>query len=125
MLHPLLAYVGPGGLALDPGGCLSWAFAGLIAGWLAGTLVRGRGFGCLGDIVLGLVGSFIGALIVSQLPLSVATSLHLTGTLHFLGTLVVAFVGALVLAALGRLIGGGSRHRYADWPRSQNRQPRP
>ncbi len=122
MLHPVLAYVGPGGLQLEPGGCLSWAFAGLIAGWLAGTLVRGRGFGCLGDIVLGLIGAFIGSLVIELLPASVAVSLHLTGTLHFLGTLVVAFIGALVLAALGRLIGGGNpRRHYADWPRSRYR----
>lgn len=122
MLHATLAYVGPGGLVLDPGGCLSWAFAGLIAGWLAGTLVRGRGFGCLGDIILGLIGAFIGALLISLLPASVEASLHLTGTLHFFGTLMVAFIGALVLAALGRLIGGGSsRRHYADWPRSRYR----
>lgn len=120
MLHPVLAYVGPGGLQLEPGGCLSWIFAGLIAGWLAGTLVRGRGFGCLGDIVLGLIGAFIGSVIVDLLPASAAVSLHLTGTLHFLGTLVVAFIGALMLAILGRLIGGGnSRRHYADWPRSR------
>ncbi|MGZ3582477.1 MAG: GlsB/YeaQ/YmgE family stress response membrane protein [Ktedonobacterales bacterium] len=122
MLHPLLAYVGPGWLELDPGGCLSWAFAGLIAGWLAGTVVRGRGFGCLGDIILGLIGAFVGALLVSLLPPWVAASLQLTGTLHFFGTLVVAFIGALVLAVLGRLIGGGrSRHHYADWPGSRYR----
>lgn len=120
MLYQVLAYVGPSGIDLEPGGCLSWIFAGLIAGWLAGTLVRGRGFGCLGDIVLGLIGAFIGTVLVSLLPPSVAANLQLTGTLHFFGTLVVAFIGALALAALGRLIGGGnSRRHYADWPRSR------
>ena len=122
MPHPVLGYIVPGDLQLDPGGCLSWAFAGLLAGWLAGMMVRGRGFGCLGDIVLGLIGSFVGAVIASLLPPSVAASLHLTGTLHFLGTLVVAFIGALLLAGLGRLLGDGRSHRrYADWPRSTYR----
>src|SRR5256885_13477547 len=39
---------------------VSWLLIGLIAGWLAGKIARGRGFGCIADIVLGLVGSFIG-----------------------------------------------------------------
>jgi uncharacterized membrane protein YeaQ/YmgE (transglycosylase-associated protein family) len=98
-------------VTLDPGGVIAWLVAGLIAGWLAGLLVHGRGFGCLGDIVLGLVGAFIGGLVISVLPL------NLSGQYHFWGTLVIAFLGALLLAAIGRLIGGsGSRRRY-DWHR--------
>lgn len=95
-------------ITLDPGNWLAWLVAGLLAGWLAGLLVRGRGFGCLGDIVLGLVGAFIGGVIVSVVPLD------LPATYHFWGTVGVAFVGALILAVLGRLIGGprqrSSRH---------------
>src|SRR5215471_20874459 len=99
------ANFGFGNLQLAPGGCFSWAIAALVAGWLAGLIVRGHGFGCLGDIVLGLVGAFVGLLVLSLFPL------NLGGTLGFFGTLLVAFLGALILAAIGRLIGGGNRSR--------------
>lgn len=103
-------------VALEPGGILAWVIAGLIAGWLAGLVVRGRGFGCLGDIVLGLIGAFIGAFILGLLPIP------LPGALGFFDTLVVAFLGAVLLAAIGRLIGGSRRtsryDRYTryEWP---------
>jgi uncharacterized membrane protein YeaQ/YmgE (transglycosylase-associated protein family) len=105
---------GFGNLTLNPGGLILWAIAALIAGWLAGLIVRGHGFGCLGDIVLGLVGAVLGLFVIGLLPL------NLTGTLGFFGTIVVAFLGALILAAIGRLIGGGNRssqRRYYDWHR--------
>lgn len=98
-----------GNVTLDPGGCISWVVAALIAGWLAGLIVRGRGFGCLGDIVLGFIGAVVGLIILSLLPIS------FVGSLHLLGTIAVAFLGALILAAIGRLIGGSGRRQYADW----------
>lgn len=99
------------GITLAPGNILAWVIAGLIAGWLAGLLVRGRGYGCLGDIVLGVLGAFIGAFVLSVVPLPFA----LSNQYHFAGTVVIAFLGALILAAIGRLIGGsGTRRRY-DW----------
>ncbi len=106
---PALADEVIGAVQLHPGGCISWIVAALVAGWLAGLLVHGRGFGCLGDIVLGLVGAFVGIFIISLLPLRFA------GTYGFFGTIGVAFVGALVLAAIGRLIGGSHRRGYPDW----------
>jgi uncharacterized membrane protein YeaQ/YmgE (transglycosylase-associated protein family) len=111
--------IGPlhfGQLTLDPGSLLAWGVAALLAGWLAGKLVRGHGFGCLGDILLGVVGAIVGLVILSVVPL------HIEGTQGFFGTLVVAFLGALVLAAVGRLIGGGRRRvvvvRPPRWPDS-------
>ncbi len=112
-----------GGVVLDPGNILGWIVAGLLAGWLAGMVVRGRGFGCLGDILLGVVGAFIGAFILNLLPITIS------GGFGFFGTLVVAFLGALLLAALGRLIGGSHRPaRYArytnyEWPRGPHNRP--
>ena len=44
-----------------PRGIIAWLLLGLIAGWLAGKLSRGRGFGCITDIILGLIGSVVGA----------------------------------------------------------------
>jgi uncharacterized membrane protein YeaQ/YmgE (transglycosylase-associated protein family) len=98
---------------LYPGGLIAWILAGLIAGWLAGLLVRGQGYGCLGDIALGLVGAFIGGIIVALLPIPLPT------TQHFIGTTIIAFIGAFILAGLGRLIGGGSRSRGPRYPRSR------
>lgn len=101
------------GVVLNPGGWIAWAAAGLLAGWLAGHLVRGRGFGCLGDIVLGLIGAAIGGFVLSQVPLGIS------GEQGFWGTLVIAFLGAFVLALIGRVIGGNKRKSEArtrwDW----------
>lgn len=97
-------------IALDPGGILAWILAGLLAGWLAGLVVRGRGFGCLGNTLLGLVGAFVGAFILSLLPVSVA------GISGFIETLVVAFLGALLVVAIGRFIGGSWRAGRAVRP---------
>ncbi len=95
------AIIHVGNLTLDPGNILAWIVAALLAGWLAGLLVRGHGFGCLGDILLGLVGAVVALFILAYLPIPIS------GTLGFLGTLIVAFLGAMLLAAIGRLLGGG------------------
>jgi uncharacterized membrane protein YeaQ/YmgE (transglycosylase-associated protein family) len=82
---------------------LIWLAVGLIAGWLASALIGG-GFGVVGDIVVGLVGSFIGGLIFN--------GLHLHSPLAGLpGTIFVAFVGALVLLAILRLVRSTSVRR--------------
>lgn len=69
---------------------------GLCAGWLAGRLMRGGGFGLVGDIVVGVVGSVLGGFLFGKLGISVAGGV--------LGSLVVATVGAIVLIYLLRLI---------------------
>lgn len=84
---------------LSPGGILAWLLVGLIAGALAGMLTRGRGFGCMGDIVVGLIGSFVGGLVVSPF-------LHGSQTFHFWGSVGVALIGAVLLLGLVRLVRG-------------------
>lgn len=84
---------------LTPGGILAWLLVGLIAGVLAGLLSRGRGFGCLGDIVVGLVGAFLGGLIISPF-------LHGPHVFHFWGSVGVALIGALVLIFILRVFRG-------------------
>lgn len=82
-----------------PHGLLWWVILGLIAGWLAGKLGRGRGFGCIGDILLGLIGSVVGGWIFTKL-----------GIVHentFLLSLAAATVGAVVLVAIAHLFFGG------------------
>ena len=49
-------------VVLSPGGIIAWLFVGLIAGWLAGLMMKGSGYGVIGDILVGLVGSFLGGL---------------------------------------------------------------
>jgi uncharacterized membrane protein YeaQ/YmgE (transglycosylase-associated protein family) len=85
---------------LNPGGILAWLLVGLIAGWLAGQFMRGGGFGLVGDIVMGVVGAFVGGLLFSfLLPGS---------TVGLLGSVVVAFIGAVVLILAIRALPGRS-----------------
>lgn len=85
------------GVVLAPGSVLAWLLVGLIAGALAGYLTRGRGYGCLGDIIVGLIGSFVGGWLVGQF-------IHGSRIYHFVGTTLVALLGAIVLILLLRLI---------------------
>jgi len=73
-----------------------FVLVGLIAGWLAGVLVKGGGFGVLGDIVVGIVGALVGGLVFSALGVSSGGGL--------LGAIIVATIGAVVLIFLLRLI---------------------
>ena len=85
-------------LQLDPGGLFSWLVVGLIAGALAGRVVRGRGFGCLVDIVVGVAGAFIGGILVGY---------FVQGIAGFWESLVVAIIGAVVLLGALRLVSPG------------------
>jgi len=69
---------------------------GAIAGWLAGVIVKGYGFGLLGNIVVGVVGSFIGGWVFARF--------HLFHGGGYLGALIGATVGAVILLLLIRLI---------------------
>jgi len=80
-------------------GLIGWLLIGLIAGWLAGKLARGQGFGCIGDIVLGLIGSVIGGWIFTKLGIVHANT--------FLYSLAAATVGAVVLVSIAHLFFGG------------------
>ncbi len=82
-------------------GILAWIVVGLIAGWLAGELMRGGGFGLIGDIIVGIVGALLGGFLASAL-FGVANPL--TGI--NIGTILVAFLGAVVLIAILRAVRG-------------------
>jgi uncharacterized membrane protein YeaQ/YmgE (transglycosylase-associated protein family) len=69
---------------------------GLVAGWLAGQLMKGGGFGVIGDIVVGIIGALIGGLLFSSLGISAGGGL--------LGAIIVATIGAIVLIFLLRII---------------------
>jgi uncharacterized membrane protein YeaQ/YmgE (transglycosylase-associated protein family) len=68
---------------------------GAIAGWLAGMVMKGRGFGLLGDIIVGIIGAVIGGYLLAIIGF-IAWGL--------IGSLITAFIGAVVLLAIIRLI---------------------
>jgi uncharacterized membrane protein YeaQ/YmgE (transglycosylase-associated protein family) len=78
------------------GGLLWWIIVGLIAGFLAGKVMRGGGFGVLMDILLGIVGAVLGGWLFGMLGVSLGGGL--------IGSILVAFVGACILLWLVRLI---------------------
>jgi uncharacterized membrane protein YeaQ/YmgE (transglycosylase-associated protein family) len=78
-------------------GLLGWIVIGLIAGWLAGKIARGAGYGCITDIVLGLVGSVLGGWLFMKLGIFGG---------GFLYSLAAATVGAIILVAIVHLFAG-------------------
>jgi uncharacterized membrane protein YeaQ/YmgE (transglycosylase-associated protein family) len=85
---------------LDPGSAVAWIIVGLISGAVAARVVAGRGFGCIVDIVVGVAGAFIGGYLLGAI-------FHMTGTVGFFGSIVVAFIGAVALLAVLKLVSGG------------------
>ncbi len=79
-------------------GVLSWIVVGLVAGWLAGQVMRGGGYGLVGDIVLGIIGGLVGGYLAGAL-LGVADAVNGINTV----SIIVAFVGALLLIAVSRM----------------------
>jgi len=78
------------------GGILVLLLVGLVAGWLAGQIVRGRGFGLIGDLVVGVIGAFIGSWIFATLGIFIGMGL--------IGAIISATIGAVVLVAVIRLV---------------------
>ena len=82
-------------------GLLSWIVVGAIAGWLSGQVMKGRGFGLLGDIIVGIVGGLIGGFLADVLfkvPNAV-NGFNLT-------SILVAFLGAVLLLFVARMFQG-------------------
>lgn len=84
-------------------GILSWIIVGLIAGWLAGAMMRGRGYGVVGNIVIGIVGAVIGGFLAGAL-FGVPDAVNGIN----IESIVVAFLGAVVLIAVVRALPGPS-----------------
>jgi uncharacterized membrane protein YeaQ/YmgE (transglycosylase-associated protein family) len=75
-----------------------WLIVGAIAGWLAGKVVRGGGFGLLGDIVVGIIGAVIAGYLFPYFHIDLGTG--------FVRAVIDAFIGAVVLLVILRLITG-------------------
>lgn len=82
-------------------GILSWIIVGLIAGWLAGELMRGSGFGLLGNMIVGIIGGLLGGFLATAL-FNVADPLSGINIM----TIIVAFLGSVVLLGLLGLLRG-------------------
>jgi uncharacterized membrane protein YeaQ/YmgE (transglycosylase-associated protein family) len=80
-------------------GILAWIIVGLIAGWLAGKVMKGGGYGVLMDIVLGILGAVVGGLIFN--------SLGVWRDRGMIGSIIVAFIGAVILVWITRLFKKG------------------
>jgi uncharacterized membrane protein YeaQ/YmgE (transglycosylase-associated protein family) len=72
-----------------------WIVTGIIAGWLAGLIVRGRGFGLVGDLIIGLIGGVIGGFAFGLFGLAPS---------NWLGQVIVAALGGVILVAIVRVL---------------------
>jgi uncharacterized membrane protein YeaQ/YmgE (transglycosylase-associated protein family) len=79
---------------------IAWIVLGLIAGWVAGMLMRGGGYGIVGDIVLGILGAIVGGWLTGLLlGRDMMTGFNIE-------SMIVAVIGAIVLIAISRLFTG-------------------
>jgi uncharacterized membrane protein YeaQ/YmgE (transglycosylase-associated protein family) len=76
-------------------------FVGLVAGWLAGKIVRGAGFGIIGDIIIGIVGALIASLLFPRLGIHLGTGL--------VSEIVYSAIGAIILLIVVRVLRGGTK----------------
>jgi uncharacterized membrane protein YeaQ/YmgE (transglycosylase-associated protein family) len=74
---------------------------GLVAGWLAGKIVQGTGFGLIGDIAIGIVGAFIASWLLPKLGIGLGVGM--------IRSIIDATIGAVVLLVIIRLVRGGGR----------------
>ena len=81
-----------------PQSLIAWVIIGLIAGWLAGKVSRGHGFGCIANIFIGLVGAVLGGWIFMKLGI-------LGGGMIY--SIAAATLGAVILVTIARLFSGG------------------
>ena len=77
-------------------GFIEWILVGLIAGWLAGKVMKGGGYGVLVDIILGILGGILGGWLFGELGIWPGGGV--------IGSIIVAFVGAVILVGITRLI---------------------
>ncbi len=82
-------------------GLLIIIVVGVIAGWLAGQIVRGTGYGLINDLVIGVIGAFIGGWLLPQLGIHLGAGV--------IAAIVNATIGAVLLLVILRLVRGGGR----------------
>jgi uncharacterized membrane protein YeaQ/YmgE (transglycosylase-associated protein family) len=98
--RPLVRLVS-GSFAMSGESLLVILLVGLVAGWLAGQIVRGTGFGIVADICIGIIGAFIGAWLLPRLGIHLGAGI--------VAAIISATIGALVLLVILRLVRGRGR----------------
>ena len=83
-------------MVLDPTAIVIWLIIGAVAGWLAGQVMSGGGFGLVGDIVVGIVGAFVAGALFPSLGINIGGGL--------VSSIIAAAIGACVLLAVLRLV---------------------
>jgi len=81
---------------MDTHGLIVWLVIGAVAGWLAGTVMKGGGFGLIGDIIVGIVGAFIGGWLAAALHIDIGGGL--------ISSILTATVGAVLLILIIRMV---------------------
>ena len=81
---------------MDPIALVIWLAIGAAAGWLAGQIMKGGGFGLIGDIVIGIVGAFIAGLLLPRLGIHIGTGI--------VESIINAVIGACILLFVIRLV---------------------
>jgi uncharacterized membrane protein YeaQ/YmgE (transglycosylase-associated protein family) len=80
---------------MDLTSLISWILIGAVAGWLAGKIMKGGGFGLLGNIIIGIIGAFVGGFLFGLLGITAG---------GIIGSIVMATIGAVVLLYLVKLV---------------------
>ncbi|HET6390709.1 GlsB/YeaQ/YmgE family stress response membrane protein [Hyphomicrobium sp.] len=81
---------------MDPQALIVWLIIGAIAGWLAGLIMSGGGFGLVGDIIVGIIGAFIAGWLFPFLGLRLGGGI--------VGEVIAAAIGAIILLFIARLV---------------------
>ena len=84
---------------MEPMGWIAWAVVGIVAGWLAGMVMKGGGYGLIGDLIIGLIGSLLGGYLFNLLGAGIGGGM--------IGSSIVAFIGACVLIFIVRMVSRG------------------
>src|SRR5208283_2861958 len=91
-----LAGSGMKGDTMDAHGIIVWLVVGAVAGWLAGMVVKGGGFGLIGDIIVGIVGAVIAGWLLPQLGIVIGSGI--------IKAIIDAFIGAVILLVIIKLV---------------------
>lgn len=75
---------------------IAWIIIGVVAGWLAGLLVKGGGFGLIGDIIVGVIGAFVGGWLAGVLHIHIGSGM--------ISSIITATIGAIILIVILRMV---------------------
>jgi uncharacterized membrane protein YeaQ/YmgE (transglycosylase-associated protein family) len=95
---------------LDLDTILIWLLIGLVAGFLASRVALGHGLGLFGDVIVGIIGAFIGGFLAAVFHVNVQIVGH-----PIISEMIVAFAGAVILLLIVRMFGGAGTRRRASW----------